>query len=160
MRVTFSSLTRVRNRKLPGMAQNLSCLLRILNITELKRHRVSVSGLHGVSLHHLMLNPALGFSTAWYSVCKALAAFSEPAPPSHCSYSSVTVRFFSGISLWRESYSLSTCWSCSLLDSLSSLIWPPPFKQPECNKVRKPYWVWEALQLYQKKKPPQQANNS
>lgn len=142
------TLTRVRNCKLPVAAENTSCLLRILNPPELKRHWVSVLGLHSVHLHHLMLNPALVFSTAWYPVCKASAAFPEPVPPSHCSYSSCTARFSSGTSVWRDSYNLSTCWSCSLLDSPSSLIWPPPFKQPVCNKWRKRHWV------YQKKETP------
>lgn len=145
MRIT---LTRVRNCKLPVMAQNSSCLLRISNPPELKRHWVSVLGLHSIRLHHLMLNPALVFSTAWYPVCKASAAFPDPAPLSHRSYSSFTARFCSGMSGWRDSYNLSTCWSCSLLDSPSSLIWPPPFKQPACNNGRKCHRV------YQKKETP------
>lgn len=154
MHITFSSLMGVRNCQLPVMAQNFICLLRTLNTIELKRHWVSVSGLHGVSLHHLILNPVLVFSTAWYSVCKVFAAFSDSMPPSHCSYSSFTVWFFSGISVLRDSYNLSTCWSWSLLDSPSSLIWPPPFKQPMWNKVRKCHKVWKALQLYQTPSPP------
>lgn len=133
-------------------AQDFDCLLIILNTINLKGTeyiRASQSA-SSISLHHLMLNPALAFSTAWYSVCRAFLAFSDSGPPSHCSYRAVTVQFSSGVSVLRDSYNFSTCWSQSLLDSLSTLIWPPPFKQPKYNEVGKHYWVLHIT--YQRKK--------
>lgn len=149
IRITFSSVTESEKLQFPSdgtemMAQDFDCLLIILNTINLKGTeyiRASQSA-SSISLHHLMLNPALAFSTAWYSVCRAFLAFSDSGPPSHCSYRAVTVQFSSGVSVLRDSYSFSTCWSQSLLDSLSTLIWPPPFKQPKYSKVGKHYWVF------------------
>lgn len=144
MHITFSSLTESEKLQFPSdgtetMAQNFGCLLRIIDTINLKgtEYIWASQSASSISLHHLMLNPALAFSTAWYSVCRAFPAFSDSVPPSHCSYRAVTVRFSSGISVLRDSYSFSTCWSQSLLGSPSTLIWPPPFKQPKYNEVGK-----------------------
>lgn len=114
--ITFSSLTESEKLQFPSdgtemTAQDFDCLLIILNTINLKGTeyiRASQSA-SSISLHHLMLNPALAFSTAWYSVCRAFLAFSGSGPPSHCSYRAVTVQFSSGVSVLRDSYNFSTC---------------------------------------------------